>query len=96
MVDARRPPALVPTLTDIVAPGRVPAVAVDEAMVDALVDRVMLRLQPLLQQRLQAAWIEWLSRQLTQEGPTLTALLVNDIADIVRAEIATALDANRD
>lgn len=96
MVDARRPPALVPTLTDVVAPGRVPSAGVDEALVDALVDRVMLRVQPLLQQRLQEAWIEWLGQQLTREGPALTASLVNDIADLVRAEIAAALDPNPD
>ncbi|MCS6810806.1 MAG: hypothetical protein RMK34_03020 [Tepidimonas sp.] len=96
MPDARRPPVLVPTLTDVVAPGRVPSAGVDEALVDALVDRVMLRVQPLLQQRLQAAWMEWLGQQLSRQGPELTASLVNDIADVVRAEIAAALDTNRD
>lgn len=104
MAPGRQPPALVPTLTDIVAPGVTPAdraacgtsdppaaAPLDEALVDELVDRVMARLQPLLQERLQAVWAEWVGRRLAEEVP----VLVNDLADVVRAEVVRTLGATR-
>lgn len=104
MTPGRQPPALVPTLTDIVAPGVAPAggaacgmsdpaaaASPDEALVDELVDRVMARLQPLLQERLQALWAEWVERRLAEEVPAL----VNDLADVVRAEVARTLGTTR-
>ncbi|TSE27068.1 hypothetical protein [Tepidimonas aquatica] len=112
MDNRRAPPALVPTLTDVVAPvvlpqrtapapnptlpldptppaaagAAVPAPDVDEALIDALVDRTVARLMPLLQQRLHTAWVQWL-QQLQHQAPPLPPTLTNDLADIVRDEV---------
>lgn len=108
MAPLRQPPAFVPTLTDIVAPGEPPAPpagpatpppaagGVDEALVDALTDRVMLRLQPLLRERLQAALADWLARRLAEEAAALVPPLLNDVAELVRAEVQAGLAASRD
>ena len=104
----RQPPALVPTLTDVVAPGQPlapsagsgppgpgSAAADDEALIDALTDRVMLQLQPLLQQRLQAALAQWLAHRLAEEAAALVPPLLNDVAELVRAEVQAGLAAHR-
>ncbi|MFN3956712.1 MAG: hypothetical protein ACK4Q6_04230 [Tepidimonas ignava] len=120
-MDGRRtPPALVPTLTDVVAPGVLPEraapapsppapsdpplpvtptaaaslPAADEALIDALVDRTVARLMPVLQQRLHTAWVQWL-QQLQHQPPPVPPSLTNDLADIVRDEVQRHLGTTR-
>ncbi|TSE21511.1 hypothetical protein Talka_00186 [Tepidimonas alkaliphilus] len=109
----RQPPALVPTLTDMVEPAPEPtaeaatallngsagplqpcqaeaaltSLTFDEAALDEVVERVLARLQPHLQQQLQAAWARWLQQRLAEEGPALHQALLRELAGSLRAEL---------
>lgn len=105
----RRPPPVVPTLTEVIAGGGAPAVAtvsdtptdaglsvtITEEWVDTVVDRALARLLPELEWRIADALQAWLNAQVSTGALAVADALRDEIADRVRHAINDALGSTR-
>jgi len=105
----RRPPPVVPTLTDVVAGATAPvtasavgaAHAVDggaaltDEWVDAVVDKALARLLPELEWRIADALQAWLHSQVSAGALAVADALRDEMADRVRDAINDALGSTR-
>ena len=74
-------PPYLPTLTEVVSPGKAPASVPD---IEALIERVMQRLAPLIQTQLG----EVMSTRVQQEIREMEARLLRDIEPMARESVA--------
>ena len=99
---SRLPPRVVPTLTEVVQlpadlptpPAEVPpSIAASDSLQAHLFQRVMLRVDVLLSQRVNVAVAEVVSRHLQQMEPLLHQAIENTVYDVVREAMGQELSA---